>query len=423
MATFTTFGALAGLVLAIVLVLRKIQPSYALVAGALVGGILGGGGLVSTVGAMVSGAQGMMPTVLRILVSGVLVGALVGTGSATRLARAITDAIGPKMALGAIALATLLTAASGVFIDIAIITLAPLALAVGRVAGLHIPAILLAMVGGGKAGNIISPNPNTIAVSEAFGFDVVKVMAANIVPAMVSLAVTVLLAGWIERRCAAGKWMSTSTGSGQVDDAAGGPPLAAAISGPATTILLLSLGNFFGLKIDPMVALPAGGLVCIVACGHARRTIDHLNLGFSKVAGVSILLVGTGTIAGIIRASGLNADLISLLSACHLPIAALAPLSSVLLSGATGSTVAGVTLASQTFATTLVEAGVPSLWAAAALHAGGTIFDALPHGSFFHATAGSVGMSVRERLRIFPYGTLVGLTSTVVSSLMYIFYL
>ena len=61
--------------------------------------------------------------------------------------------------------------------------------------------------------------------------------------------------------------------------------------------------------------------------------------------------------------------------------------------------------------------------AAAALHAGGTIFDALPHGSFFHATAGSVGMSVRERLRIFPYGTLVGLTSTVVSSLMYIFYL
>ena len=60
MATFSTLGALAGLALAIVLVLRKIQPSYALVAGALVGGILGGGGLVSTVGAMVSGAQGMM---------------------------------------------------------------------------------------------------------------------------------------------------------------------------------------------------------------------------------------------------------------------------------------------------------------------------------------------------------------------------
>ena len=422
MATFSTFGALAGLAIAIFLVLKKVQPSYALVAGALAGGLIGGGGLVATVGAMVSGAQGMMPTVLRILVSGVLVGALVGTGSATRLARAITDAIGPRMALGAIAIASLLITASGVFVDITIITLAPLALAVGRVAGLHVPATLLAMVGGGKAGNIISPNPNTIAVSEAFGFDVVKVMAANVVPALVSLSVAILLAGWIQRRCAAGKWQYSSTAAVQVDDSDGGPSLLAAVSGPATTILLLSLGNFFGLKIDPMVALPAGGIVCIVACGHFRKTIDHLNLGFSKVVGVSILLVGTGTIAGIVRGSGLNADLISLLTACHLPIAALAPLSSVLLSGATGSTVAGVTLASQTFATTLVDAGVPSLWAAASLHAGGTIFDALPHGSFFHATAGAVGMGVKERLRIFPYGTLVGLTSTISSSLLYFFY-
>ena len=422
MATFSTFGALAGLAIAIFLVLKKVQPSYALVAGALVGGIIGGGGLASTVGAMVSGAQGMMPTVLRILVSGVLVGALVGTGSATRIARAITDTLGPRLALAAIAAASMLITASGVFIDIAIITLAPLALAVGRMAGLHVPAILLAMVGAGKAGNIISPNPNTIAVSEAFGFDVVKVMAANVVPALISLSVTILIASWIERRCAAGKWQCVSTAAVQADDAESGPSLLAAVSGPATTILLLSLGNVFGLKIDPMVALPAGGIVCIVACGHFRKTIDHLNLGFSKVASVSILLVGTGTIAGIVRGSGLNADLISLLAACHLPIAALAPLSSVLLSAATGSTVAGVTLASQTFATTLVDAGVPSLWAAAALHAGGTIFDALPHGSFFHATAGAVGIGVKDRLKVFPYGTLVGLTSTIASSLMYFFY-
>jgi GntP family gluconate:H+ symporter len=66
----------------------------------------------------------------------------------------------------------------------------------------------------------------------------------------------------------------------------------------------------------------------------------------------------------------------------------------------------------------LAEAGVPALSAAAMLHAGGTIFDALPHGSFFHATAGAVGMSVKDRLRLFPYGTLVGATSTVVSVLV-----
>ena len=53
------------------------------------------------------------------------------------------------------------------------------------------------------------------------------------------------------------------------------------------------------------------------------------------------------------------------------------------------------------------------------LHAGGTVFDALPHGSFFHATAGAVGIGVRDRLRLFPYGELVGATTTVVSVAVY----
>ena len=69
---FSTWGALTGLVLAIVLIVRKATPAYALVLGALLGGLLGGGGLPETVGAMIGGAQSMMPSVLRILTSGVL---------------------------------------------------------------------------------------------------------------------------------------------------------------------------------------------------------------------------------------------------------------------------------------------------------------------------------------------------------------
>ena len=42
---FSTWGALTGLVLAIVLIVRKATPAYALVLGALLGGLLGGGGL------------------------------------------------------------------------------------------------------------------------------------------------------------------------------------------------------------------------------------------------------------------------------------------------------------------------------------------------------------------------------------------
>jgi GntP family gluconate:H+ symporter len=79
-----------------------------------------------------------------------------------------------------------------------------------------------------------------------------------------------------------------------------------------------------------------------------------------------------------------------------------------------------VTIASQTFSSALAQAGVPALSGAAMLHAGGTIFDALPHGSFFHATAGAVGMSVKDRLKLFPYGTLVGATTTIVSVVVYL---
>jgi GntP family gluconate:H+ symporter len=74
--SFTTIGALLSLAVAIVLIIRKVQPAYSLILGALVGGIIGGGGLVTTVDTMISGAQGMMSSVLRIMTSGILAGAL-----------------------------------------------------------------------------------------------------------------------------------------------------------------------------------------------------------------------------------------------------------------------------------------------------------------------------------------------------------
>lgn len=415
---FSTWGALTGLAVAILLIVRRSTPVYALAIGALLGGLLGGGGLADTVAAMISGAQSMVPSILRILTSGVLAGALVKTGSAERIADAIVKALGTRFALAAVAIATLIVTAVGVFVDIAVITVAPVALAVGRRAGLPASALLIAMVGGGKAGNVISPNPNTIAAADAFGLDITSVMAANLVPAACALAMTVALSTFVARR----------NGVGGVDAVASAesvgagmrlPSLGAAAMGPITVVALLALRPACGFAVDPLVALPAGGIVSMLACGHWRNVAGICEYGLSKVAGVSILLVGTGMVAGIIKGSGLNADMISLLNTCHLPAFALAPLSSVLLSGATASTTAGVTIAAQTFSGVLVQAGVPALSAAAMLHAGGTIFDALPHGSFFHATAGAVGMSVKERLKLFPYGTLVGATTTVVSVLVY----
>ena len=414
---FSTCGALVGLVLAIILIIRKVTPVYALVFGAIVGGLLGGGGLVSTVTAMISGTQAMMPSVLRILASGVLVGALVKTGSAAKIADAIVAGLGSRFALVAVALATMIVTAVGVFIDIAVITVAPVALAVGKKANISVPALLLAMVGGGKAGNVISPNPNTIAVAEAFKLDLTTVMAANIIPALCALGMTVLLATWLSRH-----WRTCESSLAGDSSSSGGsrPGVLQAVAGPLVVVGLLSLRPLCGVTVDPLVALPAGGLVAVLVCGEWRKVVDYSEFGLSKVIGVSVLLIGTGTVAGIVKGSALNADLVRLLGACHLPVFALAPVSSVLLSGATGSTVAGVTIAAQTFSGTLLDAGVPAASAAAMLHAGGTIFDALPHGSFFYATMGAVGMGVKDRMKVFPFGTLVGATTTVVSVLVYL---
>ena len=81
---FTTLGALVGLIIAIILIIKKVHPAYSLILGALIGGIVGGGGLTGTVGTMVSGAQSMMSSVLRILTSGILAGALIKTGAAKK---------------------------------------------------------------------------------------------------------------------------------------------------------------------------------------------------------------------------------------------------------------------------------------------------------------------------------------------------
>ena len=416
---FTTWGALTGLAIAIILIIRKATPAYALVLGALAGGLLGGGGLPETVSAMISGTQSMMPSVLRILTSGILAGALVKTGSAERIADSIVKMLGSRFALVAIALAAMIVTAVGVFVDIAVITVAPVALAVGKRAGLPVSSLLLAMVGGGKAGNVISPNPNTIAAADAFKVDLTALMMKNIVPALCALAVTVLLSSWLASR--GRKEIAVCADS--VDEAEvtkNLPNIVSAVAGPLVVVALLALRPMCGFAVDPLVALPAGGLVSIIVCGHLRNTAEYCEFGLSKVIGVSILLIGTGAVAGIVKNSGLNADMISVLNACHLPAFALAPLSSVLLSGATASTTAGVTIASQTFSGALAQAGIPALSAAAMLHAGGTIFDALPHGSFFHATAGAVGMSVKDRLKLFPYGTFVGATTTVVSVVVYL---
>ena len=414
---FTTLGALVGLVLAIVLIIKKVHPAYSLILGALIGGIVGGGGLTGTVDTMVSGAQSMMSSVLRILTSGILAGALIKTGSAEKIADVIVSKLGERFAIVSIAISTMIICAVGVFVDISVITVAPIAMAIGLKAGYNKPAILLAMIGGGKAGNIISPNPNTIATAEAFQTDLTALMMRNILPAIVAVIVTILLASFLAK-----KKNGTQLSAAELEESAEKslPSFLASIAGPLVVIVLLALRPLFSITIDPLIALPLGGIVCMLACGQIRHIIPYCEFGLSKVLGVSILLIGTGTLAGIIKASAIQTDMIALLEMASLPAFVLAPISGILMAGATASTTAGATIASQTFSGALLQSGVPALDAGAMIHAGATVIDSLPHGSFFHATGGSVNMQIKERMKLIPYEALVGLTSTVVSCIVYL---
>ena len=415
--SFTTIGALIGMAVAIILIIKKVQPAYSLILGALIGGVIGSGNLILTVDTMVSGAQSMISSVLRIMTSGILAGTLIKTGAAEKIAEVIVQKLGEKRALIAVAAATMVICAVGVFVDISVITVAPIALAIGKKAGYNKASLLLAMIGGGKAGNIISPNPNTIAVSEAFQVDLTSLMIKNIIPAVCALIVTVIIATILSKK--AGTMVSDQDLEKHADNKKL-PTFIQAFAGPLTVIILLALRPIFSIVIDPLIALPLGGLVCAIACGSLVQFRKFAEFGLSKVAGVSILLIGTGTIAGIIKASALQYDVISLLEMMKMPAFILAPIAGILMAGATASTTAGATIASQTFAQTLLNAGIPAISAGAMIHAGATVIDSLPHGSFFHATGGSVGMNIKERMKLIPFEACIGLTSTIVAVIVYL---
>lgn len=414
MTTVSALGAIIALAVAIFLILKKVSPVYGMLAGALIGGLIGGADLTQTVTLMIGGTQGITTAVMRILAAGVLAGVLIDSGAANTIAESITNKLGETRALLALALATLILTAVGVFVDVAVITVSPIALALARRTDLSKPAILLAMIGGGKAGNIISPNPNAIAAADTFHLPLTSVMMAGIIPAVFDLILTYFLAKRLVK-----KGSRVSEQEVVVVDKQDLPNFGTAMIAPLCAILLLALRPLFDIKVDPLIALPVGGLVgalCMGKIGHANR---YAVSGLGKMAPVAIMLLGTGALAGIIANSGLKDVLIQGLEHSGLPSYILAPISGALMSLATSSTTAGTAVASNVFSGTLLELGVSGLAAAAMIHAGATVFDHMPHGSFFHATGGSVNMDIKERLKLIPYESAVGLIMTIVSTLIF----
>lgn len=408
----SAIGAIFGLLLAILLILKKVSPFYAMMAGALAGSLTGGADLSSSVKIMMEGVNSITPAVVRILAAGVLTGVLIRTGGAMALANGIIRLSGERFALGAIALATLILTASGVFIDVAVITVAPIALALGKRLNLSKLTLLFAMIGGGKCGNIISPNPNTIVCAENLGAPLASVMAANIIPAIVGFLGVIAIMRWVYPQ---GIRVNNEDLVHLPDEL---PSFWSSVIAPITALVLLSLRPLVGITIDPMLALPIGGLAGIIAMKKTKELMPSLVLGLEKMTPVAVLLIGTGFLAGVIKASTLNELILSGLQACHLPTLLIAPLAGALLSGATASTTAGATVASSSFSEAILSAGTSPVEGAAMINAGATVLDHLPHGSFFHATAGAAAMSIGNRMKLIPFESIIGALLATISTLV-----
>jgi gluconate:H+ symporter, GntP family len=423
-------GALIGLLLAILLILFKLAPTYSLILGAIVGAFIGGADFAQAVSIVISGTQSVMGTVVRIIAAGVFAGVMMESGAAESIAKTIVDKLGGTKAMLSLALATMIITAVGVFIPVAVLIVAPIALSVGNKMGYSKVALLVALSGGGKAGNIISPNPNTIAAAGGYKLDVNQVMLGGLIPAICGVIVAVIIASLIKYKGT--KVTDEEAAELEKVSTTNLPSLAKALVTPAIAIVLLMIspvGSMLGLdalaklKIDSLYILPFAGIVGSLALGKRKKILEYCSSGLNRMTPTILIIIGAGAIGGLITASSLPSQVVSLVEASGLSGTFLAPIAGILMAAATASTSTGVILATGSFSNAILNTGVAPLSAAVMTHAGATVIDHLPHGTYFHVTRNAMGMSMKDRMKVVMYESMVGLTMTIVAVILYGFIL
>jgi gluconate:H+ symporter, GntP family len=419
-------GALSGLALAIILILFRLAPTYSLILGAIAGAFIGGANFADAVSILITGTQSVQGTVIRIIAAGVFAGVMMESGAAESIAKAIVDKLGGTKAMLSLALATMIITAVGVFIPVAVLIVAPIALSVGNKMGYSKVALLIALSGGGKAGNIISPNPNTIAAAGGFDLDVNQVMIGGLVPAIFGVVVTVIIASIIKYK--GSKVTDDEAAELEKASATNLPALSKALVTPIIAIVLLMIspiGSMIGidalakLKIDSLFILPFAGVVGAMALGKRKQLLDYCTSGLNRMTPTILIIIGAGAIGGLIATSDLPEQVVALVETSGLSGTFLAPIAGILMAAATASTSTGVILATGSFSDAILNTGVAPLAAAVMTHAGATVIDHLPHGTYFHVTRNAMNMSMKDRMKVVGFESMVGITMTIVAVVLF----
>lgn len=244
-------------------------------------------------------------------------------------------------------------------------------------------------------------------------------------PAVAGLIVTIIVAKMLTNK---GVMVSDSD---QVTEEMGRkdkPSFGRAMVAPVVAIVLLALnpvGSILGIealqaiKIDSMIILPVAGIIGLIAMRQTKNIIAYTTSGLNKMTGTAIILIGAGAIAGIISKSDLSAVVVQGIEVLGVSGTFLAPLAGILMGAATASTSTASIVAAGSFGEAILSMGTAPLAAAVMVHTGATVIDHLPHGNFFHVTAESVKMSIKERMKLIPYESIVGLTMAIVATILY----
>ena len=170
-------------------------------------------------------------------------------------------------ALIGLALATMLICEIGVFTPVAVLIVAPLAIEMGSKLHISKLALLTALSGGGKAGNIISPNPNAIAAASGFHVD----LAESDLPSLWS-----------------------------------------ALVAPVTAVVLLMLGPIGSvthiawlehLQIDALYILPFAAIVGMLAMRKGRYVLEYTKSGMGRMVDVVMIVIAPATAAITMQAA------------------------------------------------------------------------------------------------------------------------
>jgi GntP family gluconate:H+ symporter len=418
-------GVLAGLAVGIFLIVRKLNPVAALFIGTVVGAIVGGVNIQESLRYIISGSASVMGINARVIASGVLAGMLIESGAAETIARTIVKKLGVSRVLMALTLAAAIITASGIFITVCIVMMAPIALSVAKQARVSKMAVLLAVCCGAKSGNIISPNPNAVTVSEAFGVPLGQVMIGGIVPLLFGIVLTVILARFLRNKGSNVTEEDVSEGDEQTKFL---PSFSKAIVGPVVAISLLLLGpvsNLMGIgflrnfHLDAFFVLPIAAITGALVMGKGRNIISYANSGILRMLPIVMILIGAGALGGIITGSNLPEMVIAGIDKMGLPDMLLAPLSSTLMAAAAASTATGTLLACASFGETILALGIAPLSAAVMMHAGAMFIDVMPHGNIFLASKESFKISMKERLKLMPYEIAIGAVMVISATILF----